>query len=119
MEHLEDSPVSSLQNKVWNRRDPLLAQVSRHLNEGWPDDCSEEALKPYWVWQAELSLQDGCLLWGGHVIIPPPGRESILKELHGGHPGVLHMKTIARMFVWWPKMEADIELPYSTVIIEL
>jgi len=46
---------------------------------------------------------------GSRVIIPPPGQESILKELHGGHPGVSHMKTLARMFVWWPNMEADIE----------
>ncbi len=61
MEHLEKSPVTSTHIKAWTRRDPLLSQVVRHLQEGWPDHCSDPELKPYWHRQAELSLHDGCL----------------------------------------------------------
>ena len=46
-----------------------------------------EELKPYWNRRLELTVYDGCLLWGSRVIVPPPGRIQALHELHGGHPG--------------------------------
>ena len=55
----------------------------------------------------ELSTQAGCLLWGNRVIVPPPGRQLILDELHAGHPGVSRMKSLARMFVWWPRLDSE------------
>ena len=65
--------------------------------------------KPYRNRELELSTEDGVLLWGNRVIIPPPGRALILEELHTCHPGIAHMKTLARMFVWWPCMDTEIE----------
>ena len=36
------------------------------------------------------------------MIIPTPGREAILSELHECHPGIVRMKAVAHSFVWWP-----------------
>ena len=41
--------------------------------------------------------------------MPPPGQDLILQELHACHSGIARMKTLTRMFVWWPCLDSDIE----------
>ena len=35
----------------------------------------------------ELSVQDGCVVWGSHVVVPKKGQAQVLEQLHQGHPG--------------------------------
>ncbi|XP_043093292.1 LOW QUALITY PROTEIN: uncharacterized protein K02A2.6-like [Puntigrus tetrazona] len=64
---------------------------------------------PFTTRKDELSVQDGCVLWGARVIIPTIGRPEVLKQLHQCHPGVSRMKALARSYVWWPKLHQDVE----------
>ena len=66
-------------------------------------------LKPFFTRKLELSVVDGVILWGNRVVVPSPGRDLLLQELHACHPGIARMKTLARMFVWWPHLDSDIE----------
>ena len=42
-------------------------------------------------------------------MIPPPGRQLVLDELHDTHTGITKMKSLARSFVWWQGMDAQVE----------
>ena len=56
----------------------------------------------------ELTVCDGCVMWGSHVVVPQAGHKNVMKQLHGGHPGTSRKKSLARSFVWWPQMDDDI-----------
>ncbi len=107
MEALQNAQVSAQQIKLWTDRDPKsgtsCCKVDGWLTEKDPD------LRPYQTRKDELSIQDGCVLWGSRVVVPPSGRSRVMEELHESHPGIARMKALARRFVWWPGMDAELE----------
>ena len=109
MEAMNDLPIKCENIKDWTRRDPLLSRVYRYVQHGWPENVPVD-LKAFSTCKSELSSLSGCFLRVSRVVIPPPGRRKILLELHQGHPGVSRMKSLSRMYTWWPKMDEDIEL---------
>ena len=68
-------------------------------------------MRPFNRRSEELSVQDGCVLWGSRVIIPKKGQQGarVLELLHDGHPGISRMKGIVRSIVWWPVLTNEIE----------
>ena len=94
---------------MWTARDPVLSQVLQFVLQGWPSEVEEQALKPYFIRREQLSVHSGCLLWGARVIVPPQGREEVLNILHDTHLGIVKMKSLARSYVWWPKMDTNLE----------
>ena len=110
VEGLSQSPVSAYQIKRWTRKDPVLSEVLRFVDKGWPDKCpSDKDMKPFWFRREELSMLDGCVLWGSRVVVPLPGQKLLLQELHAGHQGMARMKSLARTFFWWPHLDSEIE----------
>ena len=49
------------------RQDPILSQVMRYMQQGWPTQTPAE-YKPYRNRCQELSIEGHCLLWGNRVV---------------------------------------------------
>ena len=47
LEQLDTTTITSTMVREWTRKDPVLAQVVRLLEEGWPDTVKSEELSPY------------------------------------------------------------------------
>ncbi len=107
---IETLPITAKELAAHVRKDPMLAKVIYSANEGWPSSMDRsDPFYPYLCKKKELSVDCGCLMWGWRVVVPQALRQQILSELHSGHLGIVKMKSIARLHVWWPKIDSDIE----------
>ncbi|KRX55884.1 Transposon Ty3-I Gag-Pol polyprotein [Trichinella sp. T9] len=88
LETIDNSPLHSKDIAQITAKDPILTRVLSWAWRGWPKSVSDERLKPYMTRQHEISIHNG---------------------IAHRHPDIVQMKALARSYVWWPKMDSEIE----------
>ena len=74
--HLSECIISANHIKAWTDEDTVLSRVRRLVQVGWTLSDPGPDLIPYFNRHRELSVLDGCVLWGSRVVIPPTGHET-------------------------------------------
>lgn len=90
-------------------KDPILSRVYGYIENGWPQKVEIKQLDPYVARRNELYVEIGCVMWGHRLVVPESCRQSILRELHEPHMGIVKTKAYARSYVWWPGMDEAVE----------
>ena len=107
---MERAPITVSQIREATRGDPVLSRAMYYILHGRPaEKCIPDELKIYYNKQDEFTVEDGCILRGTRAVIPTKFQAAVLSELHLNHPGMVRMKSLARLHVWWSSLDHDVE----------
>ena len=92
------------------KRDPILSTVYQLTLNGWPDRISKvpRIARQFWGARDKLSIEEGLLMKGNCICIPPEIYDRSLPELHMMHLGIEKMQHRARATLYWPGIDMDI-----------
>ena len=81
------------------------------ITEGFPDQKTSlpDLLKQYWSIRDHLSIDDDLIVYGCRLLIPTSLRATLLSRLHDAHQGIARSQARARLTIYWPGIDQDIE----------
>lgn len=98
LQHLPASEQRLEEIKKRQGEDEDYQQLTLFCQSGWPDKHRLTAtMKPYFSVAAELSVENGLLLRGNRIVIPPL-RKELLGRIHDGHQGITKCRVRTP---WW------------------
>lgn len=110
----ENFPVKSVtyqQVKSETRKDKELSVIFDAIKNGKLKFLKHNLvdIKPFQCRAEELAIEGDVILWGYRVVVPAKLRQSILKDLHITHMGIVKTKAMCRSYFWWPGIDKDVE----------
>lgn len=108
---VDQFPLTHKQISYETAKDVTLQQVKQFMDNNWQTytHTSNAELQQFYHRRSDLIFSNDCLLFGDRVIIPKMFRKRVLNQLHKPHLGIQLTKSIARNYVYWPKIDQDIE----------
>jgi transposase InsO family protein len=108
---LQATPACLESIKQETSRNPEMSALREVICNGWPSlriDCPQRLIG-YWNYRDEMGVEDGLILKGTRIVIPPSMRKSALEKLHYAHQGIEKCKLRARRSMFWHGINKDIE----------
>ena len=111
MMSLELSNERLQQFKHVSADDPVLQQLHKIIQQGWPASKSEVpgVLYAYYDFRDELTIQDELVFKGPLIIVPAPMRKEMMSIGHATHIGVEDCMRSARETMYWPRMSTELK----------
>ena len=93
------------------KQDDTLVLLKEIVTQGWPEKIKDlpPEPQPYWTFWEAITVADGLLLKGNHIIIPDKDRPQILKQIHEGHLGIQKCLHRVKATVYWPKLYDELK----------
>ena len=81
------------------------------ITSGFPNQKSAlpERLNKFWGIKGHLTIDDDLIVYGCRLFIPSALRATMLSRLHEAHQGVSRSQARARLTLYWPGIDKDIE----------
>ena len=110
-EILLDISVNHVYIDAEKKQDYQLAIKDDPLLSALADDIKDvpKALQPYHGQHDSLTVEDGLILHGEAIIVPPGERKKVLEQIHQGHLGTSKCQYRARQCIYLPGINKDIE----------
>ncbi|XP_017480324.1 PREDICTED: uncharacterized protein K02A2.6-like [Rhagoletis zephyria] len=110
---LEDSTLNAELLKKLTEEDSTLKLVKKYILEGWPQNLPNQAkLDEFYKRKLCLSVHNGVVMVQTdytRVVLPAATYRKVLAMLHDGHWGKGRMKQMARRYVWFTGIDAEID----------
>ena len=86
-------------------------QLRHYIINGFPDHRNQlpETCKRYWNVREHLTLDDNLIVHGCRLLILSGMRQEMLSQLHASHQGSTRTKQRARLTIYWPGIDNDID----------
>jgi hypothetical protein len=114
--HIWNTSVASANAPgILSTNDALLKTVKKFIKSHWLDlkillqHTNWSQLEGFYRCRESLTIEQGCVLFREHVVIPTTLRAKVLKLLHQGHPRIQQMKSLACNYAYWLGMDHEIE----------
>ena len=112
--HLSSEWKEAFQQAFMMDDPKMCALADIIINHGrlcWPDDVKvvPHPLCPYWQCCKTHTVEDGLVLCGEALIVPPLERERILHQLHQFHQGITKFQLLICGCIFLPRINKAIE----------
>ena len=79
--------------RIATQEDDELALLKHTITNGWPSAIREgqSEIHPYWTLREELTVEDGIVLKGTHIVIPHNKCQATHNLIHEGHLGLINV----------------------------
>ena len=103
-------PNQQIEDKIREHTasDQELTDILNYMVHGWPEQINTD-LRPYNNIRSQFSHREGMILYHERIVIPRSLRAEVLSREHERHLGMDKSKARARLRVYWPRLNTQIE----------